>query len=381
MPLPRLGGLTTTEQMPFLVFGKPDISHLEKEAVMEVLDSGWLSTGPWCSLFESEFKKYLGEGHPVAVSSCTDGLTIALMACGVGPGDEVITTPLTFAATVNAILNIGAMPVFVDVNSNGLINPVEILDAISSRTKAIVPVHYTGAPCDMDSILSIALQHGLFVVEDAAHAFGGVHPKTNKKIGTMGHYSAFSFYPTKNITCGEGGIVVAKTEAMADKIRTISLQGLSAGAHQRYGSGPVRPYRVVTQGIKGNLSDIHAAIGATQLRRWPVMNMSRSVVWTVYEEAFGTKPKGHSMHLFTVNVNDRDGLRQFLHKKGIGTGIHFNPLHLEPAYAPLGYKSGDFPKAETLGLTTLSLPVSSTMTVSDAERVVREVKEFTNTGR
>ncbi len=376
MPLPRLGELTTaTEQMPFLIFGKPDIGFLEKEAVMEVLDSGWLSTGTWVASFEEEFKTYLRGGFPVAVSSCTDGLILSLLAAGIGHGDEVLTTPLTFAATVNAILAVGAKPIFVDVTTEGLIDPEKIEAALMPSTKAIIPVHYTGAPCDMDRIMEIAKRNEIVVIEDAAHGFGGTYGDKGAKIGTRGDFACFSFYPTKNITSGEGGMVVCRTEASAQLVRTISMQGLSAGAHQRYGAGPVKPYHIIVPGRKANLSDIHAAIGVVQLHRWPEISQKRAAVWRVYEQAFGRKQAGHSQHLFTINVTDRNELRQNLHRKGIGTGIHFNPLHLEPAYSSFGYGPGSFRNAEILGSTTLSLPVSSTMTEDDARRVVDAVNQ------
>lgn len=359
----------------FLVFGRPDVGQKELEALTAVIRSGWLSTGKVAEQFETEFAAFLGRGYPVAVSSCTDALIISLMACGVGHGDEVITTPLTFAATVNAILAVGAKPVFIDVDDMGQINPDLISKSVTPNTKAIIPVHYTGDSPDMDRLLDVAHIHGLRVIEDAAHGFGGSFH--GKALGTLGDFGCFSFYPTKNITAGEGGMIVARSREMADIARTIAMNGLSANAHKRYGSGPVRNYEVSRPGRKANLSDIHAAIGLTQLRRWSIdLRRNRAAIWTVYEEAFGVKSKEHARHLFTIHHKNRDGLREFLHSKGIGTGIHFKPLHLEPAFASLGYAPGSFPIAEKIGSTTLSLPVSSTMSVEDADRVVSAVNQY-----
>ena len=371
-----MGELTTAvAEKPFLVFGKPDIGEAEKAEVLEVLGSGWLSTGQKVAAFEEEFQRYMGRGHAVAVSSCTDGLILSLVAAKVRPGDEVITTPLTFAATVNAILAVGAVPVFVDVTESGHIDPEQIEEVITDRTAAILPVHYTGSACDMGAILDVAKWDNLPIIEDAAHAFGGTYPKEKTRIGNLGDFACFSFYPTKNITCGEGGMVVVHDEAHAHSLRTMSRQGLSAGAHARYSSGPILPYHVAVPGRKANMSDLHAAVGLAQIRRWDEIKERRGIVWEIYETAFGKKEEGHSQHLFTISSGLRDRLRDSLNRAGIGTGIHFRPLHLEPAYSFLRYREGDFPVAEGIGRKTLSLPVSPTMTADDARRVVSAVHD------
>lgn len=379
--MPRVEELSNAvAEKPFLVFGKPDIGEAEKAAVMEVLESGWLSTGAKVKAFEDEFQRHMGRGHAIAVSSCTDGLILSLLAAKVRPGDEVITSPLTFAATVNAILAVGAVPVFADVTPTGHIDPEQINRVLTDKTAAILPVHYTGSACDMKAILALAGWDHLPVIEDAAHAFGGVYPYDHAPIGTLGDFASFSFYPTKNITAGEGGMVVVRDEADAHRVRTMSRQGLSAGAHTRYSSGPVMPYHVILPGRKANLSDLHAAVGLAQIRRWPELKRKREAVWDVYEHAFGKRPEGHSQHLYTIRVNNRDRTRQFLNERGIGTGVHFSPLHLEPGYAFLKYREGDFPIAEAIGGTTLSLPISSTMTPADARRVVETVFEAQKQG-
>ncbi len=359
----------------FIVFGKPDIGDAEVEAVTTVLRSGWLSTGDVTRTFEREFEQFLGGfRHAVAVSSCTDGLILSLLASGIGQGDEVITTPLTFAATANAILAVGATPVFVDVESDGQMSAHLLEPRITERTKAVIPVHYTGACGNMDSILTLAHGNRLIVIEDAAHGFGGAF--LGQPLGTLGDFGCFSFYATKNITAGEGGMVMARTKEMAEKIRVLSMQGLSANAYKRYGAGPIQRYAVAEIGRKANLSDIHAAIGLSQLRRWRELRDRRDIVWDAYEQAFGYKGRDHAHHLFTINHPKRDDLRLFLHQRGIGTGIHFNPLHLEPAFSFLGHKPGDFPMAEAIGAETISLPVSATMTLKDAERVISAVREY-----
>lgn len=358
----------SSQNKSFIVFGKPDISDMEKQAVLEVLNSGWLSTGKKVREFEDSFSDFIG-GTSVAVSSCTDGLILSLLACGIGDGHEVITTPLTFAATVNSILAVGAKPVFVDVLSNGCIDPFEIEKAITNRTRAIMPVHYTGQPCDMVQIVKVARENNLWVIEDCAHMFGSTYK-------TKGDFGCYSFYPTKNITSGEGGMVVCKSSKDADIIRILSMQGLSAGAHERYGAIKPKTYSVMFPGRKSNMTDINAAIGLTQLKRWPEIKAKRDIVWNIYEQEHWKRGHSHSHHLFTVYSRKRDDLREFMHSKGIGTGIHFNPLHLEPGFRFLGHKRGDFPEAESIGGMTLSLPVSSTMTKDDAEYVWDVFKSY-----
>lgn len=368
----------------FLVFGKPDITQAEIDAVTDVLRSGWLSTGPVVKQFEAEFEKFIASGYAVALSSCTDALRLAMIVSNVGTGKEVITTPLTYAATVNAILSVDATPVFVDVTPSGQIDVDQIEQKITNKTRAIIPVHYTGASANTKAILEIAHRYQLKVIEDAAHSFDGWHvdpmvngqPGHRQRVGTLGDFVCFSFYATKNITSAEGGMVICRNKELAERIKSLSMQGLSAGAYRRYGSGPIQHYEVSYAGHKANMSDVHAAIGLTQLKRWPEMKAKRDVVWNIYEDAFGLKEPGHSKHLFTIRHPQRDQLRQFLYEKGIGTGIHFKALHLEPAYASMRILPGTFPRAERIGQETISLPVTPTMTQEDASRVVTALKEF-----
>ena len=359
-------------EKPFLLVAKPDITQAEENAALEVIRSGWLGNGPVAKTFEYEFVNSLGVStHAMAVNSCTMGLILALRCEGIGIHDEVITTPLTFAATVNAILAVGATPVFVDVDEKGCIDVERIERAITPLTKAIIPIHLHGAPCNMGEIMTIAINRGLKVIEDAAHAYGGY--SGGKPLGTIGHYGVFSFYPTKNIASADGGMVLVNDPVKAEFIRTMASQGLNADAWERYGSGPIRDYRVECEGFKGLMTDLNASIALAQLRRWPYLKARRSLLFGMYEEAFGRKANGHSKHIYAINVPTRHVLRHKLHEKGIGTGIHYNALHTEPAFEVYakGYK---FPNAESFGKQTLSLPLSSTMTVEDAQRVIEEVK-------
>ena len=364
----------TEVKKEFIVFGRPDISSAEYRAVLDVLESGWLSTGKVCDMFAKEFEYRIGYGYAVPVSSCTMGLYLSLKYFNIGPGDEVLLPTITFCSTANAIIATGAKPVFCEVTDSGHIDPFKL--KITERTKAIIPVHYTGSACDMNSILSIAKDTDLKVIEDSAHAFGGKYLDSNQNIGVKGDFSCFSFYATKNVTCGEGGMVLTDDPEQAEQIRILSMNGLSSDSWNRYGSGKIKQYSIMVPGMKGNLSDIHAAIGLTQLRRWPEMKKTRDMIWEVYENYFGKKAYGHSTHLFTIEHEDRDGLREFLYENGIGSGIHFRPLHLEPAYVHFGFKEGSFPVAEGIGRRTLSLPVSSTMTREDAEFIAQKVKDY-----
>lgn len=389
---PIAPSVSVKSEKEFIVFGKPDIGQAEIEAVNEVLRSGWLSTGPVVKKFEEEFEAHMGGGNAVAVNSATMGLMLSMAVANIGDGLEIITTPLTFAATINAILAMRVKPIFVDVDEHGNLDANKVKPILMNREnkiRGIMPIHYGGAAADMREIMHLANIYDLKVIEDAAHAFGtefvgpsdGDKPGSRQKVGTIGEFSVFSFYPTKNITAGEGGMVMSKHADMAERIRHLSMQGLSSGAWSRYGKGPVKNYEVIHPGYKGNMSDVHAAIGLAQLRRWPEILEKRTKVWNIYEDAFGWKEPGHSKSLFTLRVKDRDSFRQQMYAAGIGTGIHYNPIHLEPGFRFFGKKLGDFPNAEKIGLSTVSLPVSSTMTEEDAHRVVKEAKKWMGEAR
>ena len=308
------------------------------------------------------------------------GLVLSMAVSNVGDGAEVLVSPMTFPATITAILNVRAKPVFVDCDESGLINMdiVENMRILPEKLKAIMPVHYTGASCDMRRVMAFAQRHNIKVIEDAAHAFGtefvdrseGDQPGRRYKIGTIGDLTVFSLYPTKNITSAEGGIVTTRRGDWAERIRALSCHGLSLNAWGRHGNGPIKHYEVMYPGYKANMSDVHAAIGLAQLKRWPEIRKKRSDIWNLYEDAFGFKEPGHSQHLFTLRVKNRDIFRDKMHELGIGTGLQFRPVHLEPGYHFLGHKKGDFPVAERIGDRTVSLPISSIMTTEQAKRVV-----------
>jgi dTDP-4-amino-4,6-dideoxygalactose transaminase len=296
---------------------------------------------------------------------------LALKAAQINPGDEVITSPLTFAATVNAILAVGAKPVFADVKLDGTINPNKMV--FTDKTRAIIPVHLHGRPCQMDTILQIAKEERCVVIEDAAHGYGGQF--WGRPLGTLGDYGVFSFYPTKNIASCDGGMVVAENPDDLYKVRILASQGLSIGAWKRYSNEAIAEYEVALMGFKGLMNDVSAAIALAQLRRWPDLRRKRNAVFSIYEDAFGKDHPETSQHIYEIRVQDREKVRKGLYDRGIGTGVHYKPLHLEPAYGALGYKTGDFPTAESIGSKTLTLPLSATMTEEDAHRVVKAVNE------
>lgn len=366
------------ESRKFLPFNAPAIGVAEEALVLKVLRSGWIGSGPIAKMFETEFSKFLGEGYAIAVSSCTDALLIALKVLGIGTGTEVITTPLTFAATINAILLAGAMPRFVDVDPSGNLDAEKVRFQITNKSKALMPVHLYGACCDMARLSVATKSFDLKLVDDCAHGFGGFYhgPDYKKPIGTLADISCFSFYANKNVTSAEGGMIVTKRADWSERMRAISMQGLNYSSWNRYGNGSPKDYEVLHEGIKGSMSDVHAAIGLSQLRRWPELKAKRAKVWAIYEQYFGPKEPGHSQSIFTIRVRNRTQFRQKLFEEGIGTGVHYRPLHLEPGYKFLGYKEGDLPMAEKIGAETVSLPVSATMTEEDAHYVVNTASRY-----
>jgi len=383
----------------FLVFGAPDIREPEIQEVVETLRSGWLSTGPRCRKFEELFRAYIGCKHAIALNSCTAGLALALEAVGVGPGDEVITTPLTFCATANVIVHRGARHVFVDVDrQTGNIDPEQVARAISTKTKAIIPVHLYGRPCRMDELMKIAKEHRLYVIEDAAHASEAWYHE--KKIGTIGDVTAYSFYATKNLVTGEGGMLVTDNDELAEEFRVKHLHGLSRDAWKRYSEEGFQPYDVVAAGYKYNMMDLQAALGIHQLARLEENLKIRDRYWQMYDEAFaemqgimtpqpnieepGSGKTTHARHLYTILL-DTARLRlsrwQFidaLKEEQIGTGVHFIAVHLHSYYQKnFGYRRGDFPNAEYISDRTVSLPLSSCLNPEDVNDVISAVHKIT----
>jgi len=371
-----------------LVFGQPDIRSEDIEEVLDSLKSLWIGTGPKVKKFEDEFKEYNGAKHAVAVSSCTAAMELSLLVAGVGEGDEVITTPLTFAATANVIQHVGAKPAFVDVDRfTGLIDVEKIEDALTSKTKAIMPVHLYGRPCDMDEVTRIAEQNDLVIIEDAAHAIESVYK--GRRIGTIGDFTCFSFYVNKNITTCEGGMVTTDRLSWAERLRVLSHHGLSSIAWKRVTSAS--HYEVVEAGYKYNLTDINAALGLNQLRRIDESWRRRREVFERYNEAFDDLPcwtppsveegSTHAYHLYTLLIDidelgkSRDRVRSELLDLNIGTGIHYVSLHLHPYYmGTFGFRPDDFPNARWISERTLSLPLSSALSDQDAEDVIDAVR-------
>jgi dTDP-4-amino-4,6-dideoxygalactose transaminase len=385
-------GMTRSE---FLVFGSPMIEEAEIAEVVDSLRSGWLSTGPKVARFEELFRDYIGCGHAKAVNSCTAGLHLAMLVSGVERGDEVITTPMTFAATANVIEHVGARPVFVDVDPVTMnIDPDAVEAAITPRTRAIIPVHFAGRPCDMDRLLDIARRNDLLVIEDAAHAIEAVYK--GRKVGTMGDLTCFSFYVTKNLVTGEGGMVTTQREDWAQDLERYALHGLSRGAWKRYSDEGFKHYEVVFPGYKYNMMDLQAAIGMHQVGRLDRYHARREEVWQAYDAAFAGLPlmtpapaepeTVHARHLYTVLVDidelgvDRDSFQQALFVDNIGTGVHFVALHLHPYYRETyGYRRGEFPNAEWISDRTLSLPMSARLTDEDVGDVISAVRRACTT--
>jgi perosamine synthetase len=398
----------TTFSDRFLPFALPVIEEEEIREVLDVLKSGWITTGPKVKLFEREFAEYVGCKHAIAVNSCTAALHLALEAVGIGEGDEIITTPMTFAATTEVIRYFKARPVFVDIDPTTMNLNAELLEKTiqerceygdGKRIKAIIPVHYAGYPCDMDAILALASRYGLSIIEDAAHAFPTFYKR--KMIGTLGDITCFSFYATKNITTGEGGMITTENEEYADRMRIMSLHGISKDAWKRYTAEGSWYYEIVAPGYKYNLTDIAAGLGVAQLRKADAFLKRRRHIADRYHEAFkelkeldlplvDEEKEGttHAWHLYVIRLNlqrlqiDRNKFIEELRRKGIGTSVHFIPLHIHPYYRETyGYRSDDFPVAFETYQRIISLPIHARMTEGDVERVIASVTDVVKSNR
>lgn len=372
-----------------MVFGSPMVTEQEVMAVEEVIRSCWIGTGPKVAEFEDRFRSYLGCKHAVAVNSCTAALHLAMVASGIGPGDEVIVPAMTFCATANAVIHTGAQPVFADVDyPDCCIDPSEVEKRITERTKAIVPVHFAGRPCNMNALEKIAREHGLLLIEDAAHAIESSYQ--GRKIGTIGDMTCFSFYVTKNLFTGEGGLIGTDNDELAAKVKTYALHGMTKDAWRRYSDSGYCHYQVVFPGYKYNMTDMQAALGLAQLPRLDAMHQRRQEVWRRYSSAFRGLPlrlptppssnERHSYHLYTILLDtemlscDRDTFLGALQEENIGTGVHYIALHLHPYYRETyGFAPDDFPNARRISERTLSLPLSAKLTDDDVEDVVSAV--------
>jgi dTDP-4-amino-4,6-dideoxygalactose transaminase len=376
----------------FLPFAAPLLGDEEIDEVVHCLRSGWLTTGMKVKQFEREFAEFIGAKHALAVNSCTAALHLALEAVGVGPGDEVITTPMTFTATAAVIEHLGARPVFADCIPETLnIDPAQIERRISPRTKAILPVHFAGQACDMDAINAVARAHGVPVIEDAAHAIPTLY--RGRMVGTLSDVTCFSFYATKNVTTGEGGMVVTDRDDIAERMRLMHLHGMSKDAWKRYTQNGSWSYEILAPGFKYNLTDIAAAIGIHQLRKCHAFHRRRLAIADQYDAAFADLPgvsiprvadrDGHGWHLYVIQV-DRDrltiGRDEFIDRliaRNIGVSVHFIPLHVHPYYRErYTLRPTDFPNAWSAYERIVSLPIYAKMTDEDVRHVIDAVRDI-----
>jgi dTDP-4-amino-4,6-dideoxygalactose transaminase len=379
---------------PFLPFALPDIGEDEINEVLDSLRSGWLTTGPKTKRFEKDFALFIGnDTEALAVNSATAGLHLALEALGMSPGDEVITTPYTFTATAEVVRYLGADPVFVDIDSNTFnIDPAQIESAITPKTKAIIPVHFAGLSCDMESILAIARKHDLKVVEDAAHALPTIC--NGRLVGSLdSDATVYSFYATKTITTGEGGMIVTRDPEVAKRCRIMRLHGISRDAFDRYTSTkPAWHYEVVAPGCKYNMTDVAASLGIHQLKKVWNFQKKREAMAIRYDEAFHDLPiilppkasagDTHAWHLYVIRLTEaapvgRDRFIELMAEKSIGCSVHFIPLHLHPYWSDrYNLKPEDFPHALKAYECAVSLPLFTKMNDGDQQRVISAVREI-----
>ncbi|MDD6088746.1 MAG: DegT/DnrJ/EryC1/StrS family aminotransferase [Desulfovibrionaceae bacterium] len=376
----------------FLVFAQPLIEQPEMDEVLDSMKKSWLGTGPKVHQFEKDFAAYKHVPHAVALNSCTAALHLACKVLNLGPGDEVITTAMTFCSSVNSIIFTGARPVLADIDPVTLqINPEAVEAAVTPRTKAILVVHYAGRPCCMDAIESIAQKYGLRIIEDCAHAIETEY--RGRQAGTIGDIGCFSFYATKNIVTGEGGMAISKDPDLMRRIQTMALHGLSADAWSRFSDSGYKHYQVVELGYKYNMMDIQAAIGLHQLPRIDTYWKRRKHIWAKYMEAFRDLPITlpasipddirHAYHLFTIGINrercgiSRDEALMELHRRNIGSGVHYLAIPEHPYYQKtFGWKPEDTPYATAYGRETLSLPLSPKLTEQDTDDVIAAVRDM-----
>ncbi|SCY89853.1 dTDP-4-amino-4,6-dideoxygalactose transaminase [Desulfoluna spongiiphila] len=350
------------------------------------MQSAWLGTGPKVARFEEEFKSYKHTAHAVAVNSCTAALHLSILVAGLKPGDEVITTPLTFCATVNAIIHAGGTPVLADVDPDTMnIDPAEVEKKINHRTKAIIPVHFAGRPCNMNALCRIARENELVLIEDCAHAIEAEYH--GKKIGTFGDLSCFSFYVTKNLVTGEGGMILTNEKEYADRLKILALHGMSSDAWSRFSDEGYKHYMVTEPGFKYNMMDLQAAIGIHQLKRIESYWKRRKEIWNLYNRAFNELPitlpaqadadTRHAYHLYPVLIDEkqtgisRDAFLSAMNDRNIGTGVHYLSIPEHPYYQKtFGWIPEDYPHAMKIGRKTVSLPLSAKLSDKDIEDVI-----------
>jgi dTDP-4-amino-4,6-dideoxygalactose transaminase len=377
----------------FLPFSRPTISQEAIDEVVACLKSGWITTGPRVKQFEEDLKAYVSAPHALALSSATAGLHLVFAAMKLAPGDEVITTPMTFAATLNTIVLTGGKPVLVDVEPGTYnMDVAKIEKAITKRTRAIMPVHFAGLPVDLGPLYALAKKYDLRVIEDAAHAIGTEYK--GKRIGSFGDIQVFSFHPNKNMTTGEGGCVVTRDPKMADEVALLRFHGMDREAWNRFGKKGSQHYEIIAPGYKYNMMDMQAALGLHQLKALDGFIKRRTELALRYQDLLAgwsqlSLPKApayahlHAWHLYTPLVNpeaagmDRDAFMQGLKERNIGTGLHYRAVHLYPYYREqFGFKRGDFPNAESISDRIVSLPLFPTMTDGDQDRVIAALTDL-----
>lgn len=378
----------------FLLFHQPSIDKKEIKEVLDTLKSGWITTGPKVKIFEQKFAKFIGAKYAVAVNSCTAAMHLALAAIGLKKGDEVIVPTMTFAATAEVVRYFDARPVLVDVEPDTLlIDPGEIEKKITKKTKAIIPVHYGGQACDIDKILKIARQYKLKVIWDAAHSLPTKYK--GKLVGTFPDITCFSFYATKTITTGEGGMITTDNKKLAEKMRVLSLHGISKDAWKRYTTAGSWYYEIIYPGFKYNLTDIAASMGLAQLKKSTLFLQKRRKIANLYNLAFKNLPEiktpttkkysTHCWHLYVIQLNlgklkiNRDQFIEKIKKRNIGVSVHFIPLHIHPYYRKkYGYKAKDLPNAYAAYKRIISLPIYPKMTQKDIQDVIWTIKDIIN---
>ena len=373
----------------FLIFGAPAIEEDEVQEVVDSIRSGWLGTGPKVARFVDDFKRYIGAEHAAAVNSGTAAMHLAMITAQLERGDEVITTAMTFCSTVNAIIHAGATPVLADCDRGTMnIDPARIEEKITPRTRAVMPVHFAGRACDMDAIIDIAARHNLKVIGDCAHAIETEYK--GRKVGTIGEFACYSFYVTKNVITGEGGMVLTRREEDAARIRTLALHGMSKDAWKRFSDEGYVHYYVYEAGFKYNLMDIQAAIGIHHLKRVEKYWKRREEIWKRYDKAFADMPIGtplpaepdtrHAHHLYTIMVDKkrsgitRDEFLNAIQAHNIGVGVHYLSIPEHPYYKKtFGWKPAEYPNASRVGRETVSLPLSAKLTDGDVDDVIEAV--------
>lgn len=363
----------------------------ELEGVISVMRSSWIGTGPRVEEFERAFGRYIHTPHAIAVNSCTAALHLALVALGIGRGDEVIVPSLTFASTANVVIHAGGTPVFADVDRQTMcLDPLDAARKITAKTRAIVAVHFAGRPADLQALQALTAQHGLRLIEDCAHAIETLIQ--GRHAGTFGDCGAFSFYATKNVVTGEGGMLVTANDEWASRTKRLALHGLSADAWKRFSDSGFKHYEVMEPGFKYNMMDLQAAIGLPQLERVEANLVRREEIWARYDRAFADVPAflpapaaagtRHARHLYTLLLDTdrlkttRDGIQGALHEQRIGTGVHYKALHLHHYYLEhFGARTGTLPNAEWISERTLSLPLSPKLTDGDVDDVIFAVRQ------